>query len=378
MRTILVYGLKNVVGGIENYLLMMHKYLHNDLKFVFLVEETENFIYEMDISQYGGIIEFLPERHNLSKYKMVFTKLLSKYHENTNTLYVNVGHISFDIIPINIAIRSGYRVITHSHNAMQEPIKRLDYRIRQTILRTLAMKRLRSIDVKRLAVSDAAGVYLYHEKPYEIITPGIEPNKFIFDENKRKEYRQKLKIDDCIVLGYVGRLVSVKNPLFLIDVLKEMKNLGQRAKLLILGEGVLKEEIVTKATEVGVFDSILLMGTVINVQDYLQAMDVLLAPSLSEGLGLFIVEAQAAGLPCVCADGNIPSQVNVTGNVKFEKLNNGANAWCSDVLTLLDKRIDRFDVRTLIEKSDFNIKKASEKLYKIIKDVSETRQGENS
>ena len=366
MKTIVVYGLKNVMGGIENYLMMMHEHLHNQLKFVFIVEEADCFIYEESIKQNEGVIEFLSERHNLAEYRKHLNEILSKYHDESNIFYVNVGHISFDIIPISMALNKGYRVITHSHNSMQEPIKRFDYRVRQGILRMIGMCRLKRMNVKRLAVSEESGEYLYKGKPFEIVTPGIETGKFLFNQEVRNNFRQKLGLNNCLVIGYVGRLVSVKNPLFLIDVLQEIKKRGIRSRLLVLGDGGLKEKLIEKAKEANVQQSLMLIGTVDNVQDYLQAMDVLLAPSLSEGLGLFIVEAQAAGLPCVCAEGNIPKLIDVTGNLKFEKLDAGAGKWCDELLALISEHKTRSDMNEKVAESDFNIDVASKRLFEVL------------
>lgn len=370
MKTILVYGLKNVIGGIENYLMMMHKHLHKELRFVFLIEETDHFLYQNEVASFHGIVEFLPERHRIIDYIRILETILKKYNKETDTVYVNIGHISFDILPIRMALKENYKVIVHSHNAMQEPIRRMDYRIRQSILRLIGMRRLKNLDVKRLAVSFEAGDYLFCGKPYEIVTPGIEIEKFCFNSDVSKKCKERLSIDGCIVLGYVGRLVSIKNPLFLIDILKEMNNRGHCSKLLVLGDGDLKDEMIAKASEAGMLDSMLLLGEVSNVCDYLQTMDILLAPSLSEGLGLFVVEAQAAGLPCICAKGNIPTTIDVTGQIVFEDLQTGSSRWCDDIERVLYANRDKTKMNILVGQSEFNIENASRRLLEVILSVS--------
>ena len=308
----------------------------------------------------------------MKAYKQHLSALLRKYKEETKIFYVNVGHISFDIIPISMALKRGYRVITHSHNAMQEPIKRFDYRLRQAILRFIAMNRLRNLNVVRLAVSAQAGDYLYKGIPFEIITPGIETERFQFNHTVRDAYRKELGFENCLVLGYVGRLVSVKNPIFLIDILRELNNAGRSVKLIIVGDGDLKEKILLKAEESGVQDLLVLTGNVNNVPDYLCAMDVLLAPSLSEGLGLFIVEAQAAGLPCVCASGNIPETIDVTGEVVFEDLHAGSVKWCKEIDRVLSSKLDRRAMNKKVELSSFNITNASRNLLEVINNASKS------
>ena len=367
MKTVLVYGLTNVVGGIENYLMLMQKYLQSDLQFVFLVEKVDGFIYEEDIHQNGGLIEFLPDRHQLQEYMKVFHEVLKKYSSATKTLYVNVSHISFDIIPVKIGLSEGYRVVTHSHGAGQEPIKRIRYRIRHSILRAIGNVRLKHSEVERLAVSKRAGDFLYHGKPYKVVSPGIEVSRFLYDQHVRDDIRDDCRLDNAIVLGFVGRLVTVKNPLFLVDILNHLKQVVPRAKLLIIGDGDLKEDMVARADKLGIEQDIVFVGEVGNVQDYYQAMDVLLAPSYSEGMPLNIMEAQSAGVPCICAKGNFPEAIDVTGIVHFCSLDEGPSGWSETITDVIDEKIDRINMNETVSKTIINIENASKELFEVLK-----------
>lgn len=366
MRSVLVYGLTNAIGGIENYLILMQKYLKEDICFVYLVENVEHFIYENTVRENKGEIEYLPDRHRFQEYQEKLREVLKRYKSKTDILYINVSHISFDIFPIKIGLSEGYRVITHSHGAGQEPIKRLRYRIRHTILRNIGNIRLKNSDVERLAVSKRAGDFLYHGKPYKIISPGIEVDRFKYIEKVRKEIRGRYHIEDEIVMGFVGRLVMVKNPLFLIDVLYNCKQQNIKTKLMIVGDGELRDEIKEKAEREGLLEDVLFVGEVKNVQDYYQAMDVLLAPSFSEGMPLGIMEAQSAGIPCICAKGNFPETIDVTGTVKFCELNLGGKHWAKEVKSICAQVVDRVYQNEVVKKSPLNIENAAQRLLEII------------
>lgn len=367
MKTILVYGLKKVIGGIENYLMMMHKYLHQDLKFVFVVEEADEFIYEKQIEENNGEIVFLPERHNFSLYREKLLRILKGYRGTTDTFYVNVGHISFDIIPIKMALSEGYKVITHSHSAMQEPIKSLPYRVRQGILRTIAMIQLRNAQVERLAVSERAGNYLYKGRAYEIVSPGIEVTRFRYDPSIRTEVRNRYNLNDAYVLGFVGRFVAVKNPLFLLDILYVVRQHIPNAKLLLVGDGAMIDELKGRIRQLDLEDEVVFVGEVKQTEDYYQAMDVLLAPSLSEGMPLGIMEAQSSGVPCICAKGNFPETIDVTGIVHFCSLENGAEEWCKKVRELYSIDVNRNDMNEIVKASDLNIVNAARKLLEVLR-----------
>ena len=366
MKTLLVYGLKNVIGGIENYLMMMHKYLHQDLKFVFVVEEADEFIYAKQIEENNGEIVFLPERHNFGSYREKLQKILKGYRGVADIFYVNVGHISFDIIPIKMALSEGYKVITHSHSAMQEPIKSIPYRIRQGVLRTVAMIQLRNAKVERLAVSERAGDYLYKGKSYQIVSPGIEVTRYRYDPQVRAEVRERYSLANDFVLGFVGRFVAVKNPLFLLDILYDVKQHIPNTKLFLVGDGALKEEMIDKANRLNLGENMVFVGEVKQTEDYYQAMDVLLAPSLSEGMPLGIMEAQSEGVPCICAKGNFPENIDVTGLVGFCSLESGAEAWSNKAQAIFSMEINRFDMNETVKKSSLNIENAAKKLLEVL------------
>lgn len=369
MKTVIVYGMNNNIGGIESYLLNVYKQLHNQVKFVFLVEDILNpdkFIFKEEIENYGGEYIFIPEHHQLIVYTKTFREILRYYRKETGTIYVNVNYIAFDIIPIMIALSENYRVITHSHNTMQEPLKKWRYRISAGMRRSFGMAKLKKAHVERLAITKLAGNYLYRGKPFQIISPGIEPKKFIYNEKTRKKMRADYGVNHCMVLGFVGRITPVKNPLFLVDVLAEAKKVIPDIKLMIVGDGNMKEEMISRAKILNVSEDMIFTCSVKNVQDYLQSMDVLLAPSFSEGLGLGIIEAQSIGLPCICAKGNVPEDVNVTGKVQFCDLNSGSEEWVRLIQKSHSEHFDKNKMNSMVEKSDFNIENAAKKLLKVI------------
>jgi len=369
MKTVIVYGMNNFIGGIESYLLNIYKHLHDNIRFVFLIENILNpddFIFKKEIEGYGGEYRFIPEHHHFIEYIRTFKKILRDYKKETDTIYFNINYIAFDIIPIMISISEDYRVITHSHNTMQEPLKKLRYRISAGIRRSLGMAMLKSADVERLAITEPAGEYLYKGKPFKIIPPGIDAESFAYSEETRIKMRTEYGLDDSPVLGFVGRIVAVKNPLFLVDILVETKKKIPRVKLMVVGDGIMKEEMICRARERSVLDDIIFTGVVKNVRDYLQGMDILLAPSLSEGMPMGIIEAQSAGLPCICAKGNIPEAVNVTGEVYFCDLKAGAGEWTMKIQELVERRTDREAMNAAVSQSGVNIVNTSEKILEII------------
>ncbi len=103
-----------------------------------------------------------------------------------------------------------------------------------------------------------------------------------------------------LLWGHVGRFVAQKNHTFLIDVFKEFLEIMPNSKLVLIGNGETKEDIMRKIVELKIEKNIILLENIKNVNEYMQAFDLFLFPSLYEGLGIVLIEAQAAGLKCFC------------------------------------------------------------------------------
>lgn len=371
MKKILVYGLKNVHGGLEMYLLSMQKMLEKEIYFQYLMEECDC-IHKDYIETYHGKTFYLPERHGLADYIKTCAHYLKECKKDTNTLYVNINDISIDIVIIIIIGKFyGYRIITHSHNAMMEPIAKLRYRIRHKVLESIGKCILSTKNVTRLAVSERAARYLFGKKDYSCVTPGIYTKKFIFDENTKKRLKKDLDIREKYVIGFVGRIETIKNPFFVLSVFEELVKLNDDVCLLIVGDGTLYNELKEQSCNKGLTEKVRFAGAVDNVNEYFSTIDCLIAPSISEGLGLAVLEAQAAGATVICSDGRFPKEVKQTELLRFKPLNASAKEWANECNNMLIKYTgcDRRKWNQIVFSSDFEINVASEKLkMELLKD----------
>jgi glycosyltransferase involved in cell wall biosynthesis len=131
----------------------------------------------------------------------------------------------------------------------------------------------------------------------KVIYHGIDTMTF---NNKGKSIRKELNIsDDEPVIGFVGRLNVQKGIVYMMDAFKLVKEKIPSAHLVIAGTGDLKDEIEKKSFEYGYSNSIHMLGFREDIPDILNSIDLLLLPSLWEGFGLVLIEAMAAGKPCV-------------------------------------------------------------------------------
>ena len=94
------------------------------------------------------------------------------------------------------------------------------------------------------------------------------------------------------------------------------------------------EEIKSLAAHLGLEKDILFLGQRSDVEKVIQCFDIFLLPSLYEGLGIVLIEAQTNGLSCVTAADVVPSAVNITGNVRFIPLSASDEDWARQILRL--------------------------------------------
>lgn len=131
------------------------------------------------------------------------------------------------------------------------------------------------------------------------------------------------------------------------------------AKLLLIGDGELRNELEAQITEKGLNKDVLLLGWRTNVEDYFQAMDIFLLPSRFEALGIAIVEAAASGLPCLVSD-QTPEDVAFTEHVRHIPLD--VPAWTAALEEASQLRADRQDDAGAVRAAGYDIKRQAKVL----------------
>jgi glycosyltransferase involved in cell wall biosynthesis len=169
--------------------------------------------------------------------------------------------------------------------------------------------------------------------------------------------RTELNIpQDAHVLGHVGSFHFEKNHDFLIHLFKKMATSDLKLHLLLVGDGPLKEKFEDHVKTLNLEKRVIFTGVRSDVPDLLKAMDVFVFPSLFEGLGLAIVEAQAAGLPCLVAD-TVPQEASIVeGAVTFLPLENSDDQWIKAIKQVLEEdKINEERALAQVASSPFNI-----------------------
>ena len=262
------------------------------------------------------------------------------FREHMDVVHIHSSVIGFTSLILREAKRAHIPVrISHAHGRFEESIIK---RLIHNVLRAYIV----SSSTISAGCSVEAGTYLYgrqgvHGKKWRRVPNAIETGKFAFNEDDRKKYRNEMQIsDDQLLLGAVGYLEEVKNHTFLIDIMNDLIHQGVKCKLIILGDGSLRQELKEKIHKYSLDECIALYGKTKDVPGLLSAMDIYLMPSLSEGLPISTIEAQTAGLPCLLSD-KITSEADVTPDVIHLPIDQGTAAWVKEIKKLYNQTISR-------------------------------------
>ena len=135
---------------------------------------------------------------------------------------------------------------------------------------------------------------------------GLDLDRYLNIENNDAEIRGYKSV------GIIGRLVTVKNHRMFLDVVKRLKDTlgsGQRMKFLVVGDGPLRWEIESYAKKLGISQDVTFTGWIKDLRKIYSELDIVVLTSLNEGTPVALIEAQAAGLPCVAI--NVGGVANV-------------------------------------------------------------------
>lgn len=255
-----------------------------------------------------------------------------------------------------VSNRSGSKVIVHAHIAGVSDNRWHD------AARILAGPCMRKYVDTFCACSLEAAHWMYDARCAReaiIVTNGIDISRFKYNPDVRERMRRELGVEAKRVIGHVGRFEARKNQKFLASVFGDVFAHDQSFHLLLVGDGDERQDVEDMVRDMGLTEHVTFTGGVNNVQDYLQAMDLFVFPSLFEGVPYAVLEAQAAGLP-VIASRAIPVDVAVTTGVWFIDLADGVCEWSDSIL--LRKDAPRIKSRVEMIRSGCNYDIAFERL----------------
>lgn len=335
---ILVYGFSGkILGGIETFIMNMNEHMSPDTVFDYIID-GEECVYSDRIERRGGHIFYVPGvKRNPLQYVRTFRKILEEQkREGTHVLYIQLFSMA-NMLPAILGKRAGYKVILHAHNnGLQN--KNSIYKF----IHLLGKRITRNGDYVRFTNSSLSSDFMFGKGvKSELIYNAIDTEKFSFHQEIREKVRTEQGCGDNTVVGFVGRFMLQKNPVFMIQVFAELLRRMPNCELWIVGEGELKEAMQQEIDKQGISSAVKWLGRRNDVEHLMQGMDLLLQPSLFEGLGIVLIEAQATGLRVVSTADVVPVEAKATERIQFVSLYESASVWAIACVEMLDRRCDR-------------------------------------
>lgn len=358
------YGMDR--GGAETLIMNIYRNIdRTKVQFDFLLHNPGRTAYEDEIESLGGRIHHIPRflGYNRISYDRELTKFLMSHPEYR---IIHDHLMDSAAKTFRVAKKLGRITIAHSHIA--ESSKHLsDY------IRFFFRRNLYKVSDYRFACSRAAGEWLYRGKAdYTVLNNGIDTEKYRFSEDERNGKRRELGLSSATVLiTNIGRMVEQKNQKRLIDIFALFRGNHPDSVLMIVGTGPLEEELKKEARNRGLGGSVIFTGERSDVPSLLAASDIFLFPSLFEGLGIVLVEAEAEGLPCIFSS-NIPQEVDlIPALVRRTPLSSPDSEWAGAVENALEnQKISRERQYLAVREKGYDIRESAAKMEKFYLSLS--------
>ena len=330
------------IGGLETFIMNVYRKLdRSKIQFDFLTS-TINGDYAPEIEKMGGKIFYLPSRHDgiIAYYRALdnFFKVHSSEYRAVHIHLSSLSHISDLFYPQKYGVK--IRIVhSHSSSISANPLHYLLHYISKPFVRSLA--------TNYLGCSDKALDWMYKYTGLRgevlMIKNGIDAERFRYNMQQREALRERMGLTNMSIIGHVGRFMKVKNHAFLLSVFAYFHEFHPDSKLMLVGDGDLLDSIKALAVQLGISGDVLFLGKRTDIPDLLQVMDIVVMPSLFEGLPVSLVEAQASGLP-VLATNIISSDTMISSGFHSMSLSQGPEAWAAKIDNILAsyQRIDTY------------------------------------
>lgn len=358
MRKILIIIGTLRIGGAERVARDIGYYADPDkFSIHYLVYGNETGEYEAELKAKGCVIHHMDEpSQGYLAYCKNLSQLIKKY--------------KYDVIHAHTMFSSGWAMllgriygvkirIAHSHAIKDSGKRGFCRNLYENVMRKIVVRNATNL----VACGKSAGDWFYGAKTFkkrgQLIYNGIALKEFIYNDNARKSLREKYNIKEKFVIGHAGHLFSVKNQIFLVDLMPRIIEKKPNALLLLLGDGSDRDMICARIKELKLEKNILMLGNVENVGEFMSAMDIFVFPSLHEAMPLAMIEAQTNGLPC-CISDKVPKDIYLTDLIHVHSLSD-PDLWIKSICGL--KRTDCEKYSKQMYDMGFDISDMVKKIY---------------
>ncbi len=361
-RLLCIVGGMNV-GGAETFLMKVYRNLDKtQYQMDFAVSIEGDGTYDDEIKALGGkIYHITPKSKGVIKNFCDIKKLVKKEQYK---YVLRTSQHSLSAMELLAAKFGGAKVrVYRSSNSNTASVNK----------KQLWIHRLCSFMPKwfanvRIAPSTEAAEFMFGKNcitkgKATILNNGIDLDVYKYSENDRKQIRKDFHLENKLIIGHIGRFNHQKNHKFLLEIFNEIKKHRENAVMMLVGKGELEEEIRKEIEKMKISEYVIFTGVRSDIPQILSSMDVMVFPSLYEGLPNVIVEAQASGLPCILSD-RITKEVNITESVRYLSISEPLEKWAIEAIEKGEN--DRVDVTHMLFEKGYDIQSVSKKFVTII------------
>ncbi len=288
-------------------------------------------VYIEKINKNGGNIYTMPTTR-LKIEKIAFNFLDDLFSSKKyNLVHVNISDLYAVLILRAAKKHNTKNIVYHSHNPKLVYNKKI--KLRTYIYDWLCVHYANHY----AACSVSAGKSIFGRRKFTVLHNVLDASKYQYDECERRTIRNKLGISDTdIVIGSVGRYAEQKNPLFALEIFLELCKKNPTIKYIWVGSGGIYENVMREKSKD--MDNFFMVGSQENANKWYSAFDIFLLPSIFEGFGNVLIEAQASGLSTVTSD-VVPRETSITELIHYLKLSDGVSAWVDCIQTIIDSGV---------------------------------------
>ena len=362
-------------GGAESLIMELLRNKDSRVNVKLIVHSANNQsagVYDEEIKKLNIPVYYLPSVGSVGvkNYEKAFKALIDKIGK-PDVIHSNMNAVGGFICKVAKKCGIENRIV-HCHADIRYRGSMLS-RLKSEIGLFIMKKYVNAYANQFWACSEAAAKRLFYKnKKYTVIPNVIDVQKYFHDDDKRVGERAKLNIaDNEIAVGAVGRVAPIKNYEVIIDAISILKNRGVNARFYCYG-GIVSEEyfnsLKTRVQEKGVSDSVRFLGNSMAINENLNAFDVFVMPSITEGLGISALEAQASGLQTLLSTG-VPVEADMgLGLVKKIKPDD-AEGWADNIAKFKRINIDKKDVLKAFQNKGYDSKTKCGEIYEAYIDM---------
>lgn len=337
----------------------------------FPADKDNALIFRQDIIKKNGkIFELISPKKNPIRFIKQIQNII-KYNDSYELIHIHMFGIRFAVFSLIFRICGCKRIVSHAHIANEKESSNLKNKIKHWIdLNLTKIFATQYVSCSKLASEYVYGKRITKDKRIMHIPNSIDVSKFDFEYNEFyiKNMKGELSIrSEEYVIGHIGYFGYQKNHIFMIKIIENMSKMGINFKWIFIGEGSDKNIIEKLVSDKNLGEYVKFLGFRDDIPQLLKLMDIMVLPSIFEGLPTVVIEAQAAGTPCIIST-NVSPETNLDIDLcEAISLDSDIEYWSTKIIDNIKlKRFDSGIIRQELEKKFFTMTTAAELYRKFV------------